>query len=79
MLDVKTHTWPSRPRSIVVINDPGIAGGDVVNSVCSVDHEQVTLVELRHGTDWTTDTAGTSAIVPSQALAQLVHQVEAIP
>ena len=78
-LNIKTHTWPSRPCSIVVINDPGIAGGDVVNSVCSVDHEQVTLVELRHGTDWTTDTAGTSAIVPSQALAQLVHQVEAIP
>lgn len=76
MLDVKTHTWPSRPRSIVVINDPEIAGGDAVNNVCNLGHEHLQLVVLRHGTDWTTDTAGNSAIVPAQALAQLAHQVE---
>jgi hypothetical protein len=50
-----------------------------VNSVCNRDHEQVTLVELRHGTDWTTDTAGNSPIVPAQALAQLTHEVETLP
>ena len=78
MLDVKTHTWPSKPRSIVVINDPDIAGGDAVSRVCNRDHKHLQLVELRHGTDWTTDTAGNSAIVPAQALAQLAHQVEAL-
>ncbi|MFN3493887.1 MAG: serine aminopeptidase domain-containing protein [Hydrogenophaga sp.] len=75
-LDVNTHTWPSTPRSIVVINDPDVAGGVAVNSVCKTDDEQVTLVVLHHGTDWTTDTAGNSPIVPAQALAQLAHQIE---
>jgi pimeloyl-ACP methyl ester carboxylesterase len=79
MLDIKTHTWPSGPGSIVVINDPDMCGGEAANSVCTTDPEKVTLVVLRHGTEWTTDTAGKSAIVPAQALAQLAHQVEALP
>lgn len=78
MLDVKTHVWPAKPNSIVVINDPENAGGDAVSRVCNMDHNNLQLVVLRHGTNWTNDTAGNNAIVPAQALTQLAHQVEVL-
>lgn len=78
MLDVKTHTWPPKPRSIVVINDPDVAGGDAVIGACKQHRDHLQLVVLRHGTDWTTDNAGNSAMVPPQALVQLTHHVEAL-
>lgn len=77
-LDVKTHRWPSHPDSIVVINDPDAAGGGAVKLACAAEPERVELVPLHHGTDWTTDTAGNSAIVPSQALVQLAHHAQAL-
>lgn len=69
--------WPARPAAIAVIADPDDADGRDVALACAREPGRVNNVALHHGTDWTSDTADNSALVPAQALMQLVKLVGA--
>jgi len=77
-LSVAGHRWPARPESIIVLTDPEDADGRDLAVVRAKQARGVQTVVVRHGTDWTTDLAGDSALVPAAALMQLVQQVGAL-
>lgn len=66
--------WPARPSSIVVLTNPDDLTGGEVGSLCEREPGRVRLLELRHGADWTSDTAEDDVLVPMPALIQLVRQ-----
>lgn len=76
-LSVAGHRWPARPESIIVVTDPEDADGRDLAAVCTPETRGVQAVVVHHGTDWTSDLAGNSALVPAAALMQLVQQVGA--
>jgi uncharacterized protein len=71
------HRWPVHPASIVVLTDPDDPDGKDLAAVCARQPGRVQTVPLRHGTDWTSDTANDSALVPAAALAELVRHAGA--
>lgn len=71
-LDPQTLAWPAQPPSIVVLNDPEATENGAVKEACAPVAGRVQLIELQHGIDWTTDTAGDSALVPPQAMNHLL-------
>lgn len=76
-LRLPEHHWPGRPASIVVLTDPDDADGHDLAVVCAADPGKVAVVPLRHRTDWTTDAADNSALVPAAALMKLVQHAGA--
>lgn len=72
-MNLADHRWPPGPASIVVVSDPDDADGGDLATVCAADPGRVQIAAVRHRTDWTTDEAGDSALVPTQALMQLVQ------
>lgn len=66
--------WPGQPSEIVAINDPDDTDGRDMAAACASAPGRVTALAVRHGTDWTTDTADNSSLVPTQALLTLVQQ-----
>lgn len=69
--------WPGQPPEIVAINDPDDADGRDMAAACASAPGRVATLAVRHGTDWTTDTADNSSLVPTQALLALVQQARA--
>lgn len=67
-----THRWPASPDSIVVLCDPDDADGRDAAASCTNASRQVERIELRHGLDWTMDTAQNRALVPAPALMMLM-------
>jgi uncharacterized protein len=67
------HRWPAHPASIVVLTDPDDRDGKDLAAVCMHEPGRAQRVPLRHGTDWTSDTANDSALVPAAALAELLR------
>lgn len=72
-----TVRWPPRPLSIVAIADFGDGDGTDLTGACAADPSRVTTVHLRHGTPWTSDSAGNTSLVPAHALKQLMQVVGA--
>lgn len=70
-------TWPERPASIVALSDPDGPDGQALFDAALEEPERVRALILKHGTDWTRDTADNTALVPTQALLALVQQVGA--
>jgi uncharacterized protein len=73
------HRWPAHPASIVVLTDPDDHDGEDLAAVCARQPGRVHTVPLRHGTDWTSDAANDSALVPAAALAELLRYAGAPP
>lgn len=71
----RDHRWPDRPASITVLTDPDDADGRDLAAVCegTANAARVQRIAVPHGTDWTSDTARNTALVPGPALMQLVH------
>jgi len=67
--------WPARPASIVVVSDPDDADGRDLRAARDGFVGRVQVIDVQHGIDWA---GGSSALVPGQALAQLVQHA-AIP
>lgn len=67
--------WPSRPKSIVALTDPDDADGRDLALACQTAPGRVRAVAVHHGTDWTSDTAESSALVPAPALLRLVQEL----
>ncbi len=76
-LGVAAHRWPEQPASIIALSDPDGADGRDLAAAMLHQPGRVHVVAVRHGTDWTRDTADNTALVPTQALLALVQQVGA--
>jgi pimeloyl-ACP methyl ester carboxylesterase len=76
-LSLPQHRWPARPASIVVLTDPDDTDGRDLVSVSAADPGRVTVIPVRHRTEWTSATADNSALVPAAALMQLVQHAGA--
>lgn len=68
--------WPAAPADIVVIADPATADGQDLERACAAQPGRVRTIALQHGTNWSTDTAGNSALVPAAALTTLTQLME---
>lgn len=71
--------WPATPADIVVMADPASAEGKDVERACAHDPGRVRTIAMQHGTDWSTDTAGNTALVPAAALLALTQLLEEAP
>jgi uncharacterized protein len=71
--------WPPKPASIVVLTDPDDPDGKDVARVCEREPDRVRRVSVVHHSDWTTDTANDTALVPAAAMLQIVEQAGARP
>ncbi|WP_374594764.1 serine aminopeptidase domain-containing protein [Aquabacterium sp.] len=68
--------WPASHVAVVVVSDqqrPEAA--DLNQALTGAAGQRVRVLTVNHGTDWTSDTADNSALVPTQALMALVQQV----
>lgn len=72
---IQTHVWPATPSDIIVIANPTTADGKDLEQACARDRGCVRTFVVQHGTNWTTDTADNSALVPAAALMTVVQQV----
>jgi pimeloyl-ACP methyl ester carboxylesterase len=70
-----TLQWPQLPAGVVLISDPNDVTGRSLASMSKILPAGVVTIVLSHGTDWTTDTAGNTSLVPTAALLQLVKHV----
>jgi pimeloyl-ACP methyl ester carboxylesterase len=61
--------WPDLPRDLVVVTDPGRNDGTNIEAARPRDPEGVTSHVVRHGINWSTDSAANTALVPAAALA----------
>jgi pimeloyl-ACP methyl ester carboxylesterase len=64
--------WPAHVGT-VALSDPDDADGRDLAQVLQRKPAGVRVVPIKHGTDWTSDTADNSALVPTQALMALVQ------
>ncbi len=70
--------WPEQAASVHVVCDCATADGqDVVGSAARAGRAPQ-WIDVRHGTDWTTDTADNSALVPTAVLLKLTALAGAI-
>lgn len=76
-LRASAHRWPALPASIVVVCDPDDADGRDLAAIGAREPDRTLMIPVRHGTEWTTDTADNRALVPAAALAELVRQASA--
>ncbi len=76
-LSPASHRWPSQPSSIVVLTDAEDADGKDLSAVCRREPGRVRTVAVQHATDWTSDAADNTALVPAQALATLITETVA--
>jgi uncharacterized protein len=74
-VSVETHTWPTSPVDIHVVTDPTSPEGKDFAQVQIRDPDRVRVYVVNHGTNWTTDTAGNTPLVPTNALMTITQQV----
>lgn len=66
--------WPDERLAIVVVSDQqGPDAADLTQALQGVPAQRVRVLPVNHGTDWASDTAGNSALVPTQAMMALVQ------
>lgn len=70
-----SFSWPTAPRTIVAITDPADADGKDLAAVVARDPRSVRRTVVKHGTDWTRDSADQTALVPAALLRSLVESV----
>lgn len=75
-LDLEVCNLPACPESIVAITDPDDPDGEHLATL-RCDDTRLVIVQLHHGTDWTTDTAENIALVPAGALKLLLQHATA--
>jgi pimeloyl-ACP methyl ester carboxylesterase len=69
--------WPLRPAEVVVLCEPDEPSGRDVHAVARRASHPARVLDVVHGTDWTSDVADArSALVPMAPLAAMVQQVE---
>jgi len=73
----ETFAWPLAPSQIVAVSDPGGAEAHDLDSACRSEPARVRVVVAAHGTDWATESAENTALVPTQALFRLVEEAGA--
>ncbi len=67
--------WPDERIAVVVVSDQqGPEAADLTQALQGVPAQRVRVLPVNHGTDWASDTADNSALVPTQALMALVQQ-----
>jgi pimeloyl-ACP methyl ester carboxylesterase len=71
---IETHMWPGTPAEISVLTDPTTVEGMDLERVLGHFPARVKRFVVQHGTDWTTDTAGDTALVPTAALMTIMQQ-----
>lgn len=72
---IETHGWPSTPSDIIVMADPSTADGRDLELARAQYPGRARSIDMQHGTNWTTDTAGNSAPVPAAALMMMTQLV----
>jgi uncharacterized protein len=72
---IETPGWPARPSDIIVIADPSTADGKDLEQARAQDPARVRRIDMQHGTNWTTDTADNSPLVPAAALMMMTQLV----
>lgn len=68
--------WPAQPPSLIALSDPDTQDGRDLAEALRTAAGRVRVVPVQHGTDWTSDAADNSALVPTQALLALVQQAQ---
>jgi uncharacterized protein len=63
---------------LVIVCDQQNANGHAIAKWVDRDAGHVTLVDVRHGTDWTSDSADNTALVPTKALMLLLEYAGSI-
>lgn len=76
-LRVETYVWPKHPVQIKVLTDPATAEGQCLARLLTRPAAQVQTFVVQHGTDWTSDTASNTALVPTAALMTITQQAGA--
>jgi pimeloyl-ACP methyl ester carboxylesterase len=72
---LNSHVWPARPTDIVVVADPDTPDGTDIKGLGARTPARVRMIEIHHGTNWTTDTAANTSLVPTAALLGIAQQV----
>lgn len=70
---IETYRWPATPSDIIVIVDPSTADGKDLEQARAQDPGRVRKIDMQHGTNWTTDTANNSPLVPAAALMMMMQ------
>lgn len=73
-LRMEEHRWPPHPANIVVITDPDAPEGQEFAEINRRNPGRTQVLVIRHGTNWTTDIAANTALVPTAALTSIVQQ-----
>lgn len=68
------HRWPLSPPSIVVITDPDTPDGHDFVQLNRRNPGRAQVLTVRHGTNWTTDSAANTSLVPGNALLAISQQ-----
>jgi uncharacterized protein len=76
-MTAEAFVWPPRTLQIVALSDPGGAEARDLDIACHREPGRVRVVVAAHGTDWTTESAENTALVPTQALFRLVEEAGA--
>jgi pimeloyl-ACP methyl ester carboxylesterase len=71
------HAWPRRPAHIAVLTDPSTPEGNDLAQLIPSPTAQTQIFIVQHGTDWTSDTASNTALVPTAALMTITQQAGA--
>ncbi len=74
-VSIETHRWPTNPVDIHVVIEPTSPEGNDFAQVQIRDPDRVRVYVVNHGTNWTTDTAGNTPLVPTNALMAITQQV----
>ena len=74
-MTLATFSWPSAPRTIVAVTDPADADGKDLAAVLARGAANVQRTVVKHGTDWTRDSADNTALVPAAVLQALIDSV----
>jgi uncharacterized protein len=73
-MTAEAFVWPPGQAQIVAVSDPGGAEARDLDVACRREPGRVRVVVEAHGTDWTTESAENTALVPTQALFKLVEE-----
>lgn len=76
-LRVDTYIWPRRPARIAVLTDPATPEGKDLAQLPNHPTAQTQTFVVQHGTDWTSDTASNTSLVPTAALMTITQQAGA--
>ena len=71
---LEAFAWPPRPASISILTDPETQDGKLLKQLLDREPSTVMTYTVKHGIDWTSDTALNTSLVPTVALMTIVQQ-----